>query len=240
MRKTLSRRNFLKTGLALLLSSTSLSSIFANENKPKENPVEFRLNNYVEALIKIESNENPKAERYETHLDDYSYGLGQILTATAKDIEKRHPSLPRLGKTKEEIRRNLLNPEINRTYTTTLFREELDFYRDPCIAVAAYNSGHSTPRNARCQEQLNDLYKTKLVTDGIMGRNTKEIVKRFQRDYGLRVDGILGTKTYLKLQEAWQKKFPDKSNPIGIVPINKNTLNHVLKFKLVLEHKVKD
>ncbi len=201
------------------------------EKKPK-----YSLEDYVNAIVEIESHGNARAERYEKHLDDYSYGLGQLLTRTAKELERRYSELPRLGESAEEIKENLFNQEINRAYTTRLFKEELDFYQNPDLAVAAYNAGHLTPRNALCQRQLNELYKTNLKTDGIVGAKTKEIVKKFQEEYRLTVDGKIGNQTYAKLQEVYYSKFPNQEKVKGIVPINNYTPNHVRKFKSALEN----
>ena len=130
----------------------------------------------------------------------------------------------------------MLNPKTNRAYTTALFKEELEFYKNPFLAVAAYNSGHLTPRNACCQQQLNQLYRTNLDTDGIIGEKSREIVKRFQIEQGLKVNGIIGPNTYNKLQEVWQASFPGQENPTGIIPKNRYTPNHVRKFKEALEN----
>lgn len=230
-----SRRQFLK-GLAAIVSAAYIPKVFSDDKATSQPAKKYTIDNYIDAVIEIESNGNPQAKRYEQHINDTSYGLGQILTRTAKDLEKRHPELQRLGKTKEQIKQALYNPEINRTYTTALFKEGLDFYQDPFLAVSAYNSGHLTPRNAYCQEQLNELYQINLTTDGIIGLKSKEAVKRFQKEHDLEVDGIIGPQTYKKLQEVWTRKFPSKPNPKGIVPINKYTPNHVRKFRKALEN----
>ena len=227
--RTHTRRNFMKNTLTTLVATQVPKIVLAQDNN-------YTLNDYIDALIEIESSNDQRAERYEASINDHSYGLGQILTRTAKDIEKRHPHLPRLGNTKEQIRNSLFNPETNRTYTTTLFKEELDFYQDKFLAVAAYNSGHLTPRNARVQKQLNDLYQANLDTDGIVGPQTKRIVKKFQGSHSLQVDGIIGPKTYKMLQEVWTTKFSGNPNPLGSIPQNKYTPNHVRKFKKALEN----
>ncbi|MCA9485259.1 MAG: peptidoglycan-binding protein [Nanoarchaeota archaeon] len=208
------------------------TQITSTESRPEE----YSLSDYVDAVIEIASHGNPLAERFEAHINDHSYGLGQILTSTAKDLEERHPELPRLGNTKREIKESLFNPEINRAYTRTLFKEELDFYGDPLLAVAAYNSGHLTPRNARSQEQLNDLYKTNLSIDGIIGNKSKPIVKGFQSENNLYTDGKVGTNTSDKLNNVWESKFPGRENPRGAIPQNRYTPNHVRKFKEALEN----
>lgn len=195
------------------------------------------LDDCVNAIIKIESNNNPNAVRKEPKLKDASYGLMQILTKTAKDLETKHPELPRLGSTNKELAKSLRDPEINRLYGTALFKEELDFYKTPELAVAAYNSGHFTPRNARVQQQLNELLGTDLALDGIIGPETKAVITAFQKQYNLKnpdykidVDGLLGQETYLRIQYVWKTRYPDKPNPKGIIPENNITPRHVEKF----------
>jgi len=250
---TQTRRQFLRRaiGTATVALAPTLETL-AQTSQPTSNPSTqtalssqpskpiYSFNDYIDAIIQIESGGNPRAKRPEPEKNDASYGLGQILTKTAKDIEKRHSELPQLGNTHEQIRDSLYNPEINRAYTTVLYREELDFYQDPFLAVAAYNSGHLTPRNAHCQEQLNDLYKASLITDGhVFGEapESRAVIKRFQEQHNLEADGILGPKTYAKLQDVWKSKFPNKPNPKGKIPINKYTPNHVRKFRKALESK---
>ena len=234
MERYIPRREFLKYTLALLIG-TGLQAAHIKVPASEKSKKALTIDDYVNTVIKIESNGNPQAERYEQHLQDTSYGLGQLLTSTAKDLEKRCSYLPRLGNNQESIKRNLCDPEINRSYTKALFKEELDFYKDPSLAVAAYNSGHFTPRNARCQQQLNDIYKTNLKTDGILGQESIKTLKKFQKDNKLMIDGKLGRITYLKLQQFWKNKHSNKSNPTGIIPQNNYTPNHVEKFKNALK-----
>lgn len=232
------KRNLIqRLGIPIVLAGALFSPYQARADET-QNPIhktesqkQDKFDKYVKAIFQIESSNNPRAERYEKHIDDWSYGLGQILTETARDLEKRHPELPDLGDTREQIRESLFDPEINRAYAEALFREELEFYQDPELAVAAYNSGHLTPRNARAQEMLNEIYNTNLTTDGIIGKNSKDIVKRFQSENGLGVDGIIGQQTISALNKVYKDKFPDRKNPIGIIPSNRYTPNHVQRFK---------
>lgn len=223
----MSRRAFLGAGLM------TLAGAFLEGRKRRRKNM-LGLENYVDAIIEIESHGNPLAERYEPSLDDWSYGLGQLLTKTAKELEKKYEDLPRLGEGEEEIRNSLFDPVINRAYATRRFNEGLSFYDDPFIAVAAYNSGPLTPRNARCQEQLNELYHTSLKTDGVIGPLSREVLKKFQEKYGLEIDGVLGPQSYKTLQCVWMERNPKKENPKGIIPENKYTPNHVKKFTKAL------
>ena len=38
--------------------------------------------------------------------------------------------------------------------------------------------------------------------DGVFGRKTRTAVRSFQKDMSLTADGIVGTKTYVKINEA--------------------------------------
>ena len=49
--------------------------------------------------------------------------------------------------------------------------------------------------NKQVQQKLKELGYYKGAIDGIFGSGTVKAVKNFQRDYGLTVDGIVGTKT---------------------------------------------
>lgn len=228
-------------GVTVLTGASFMYFTPAKISSPTSAPL--ALDTIAQAVIQIESGGNPKAERYEPHIKDTSYGLMQLLTATAKSLEKRHAYLPRLGTSTEAIKASLTNGEINVQYGTTLLEEELAYYGDAQLAIAAYNAGHFAPRNARVQEQLNDILGAALKPDGGLGKQSQEAIRRFQQQYNqehpsdcLQVDGLLGEQTYKRLQEAWTKKNKEKSNPKGRIPENKYTLNHIRKFRTALEN----
>lgn len=52
------------------------------------------------------------------------------------------------------------------------------------------------------QNALNYIYGLDLKVDGIFGLQTEATVKRFQKDYNLVVDGIVGDKTWTRLVEV--------------------------------------
>jgi len=265
----------------------------------------------MEAVYEIESENNPNAKRYEATINDTSYGLGQILTRVAVNLEAQNQDLPRItdygnldktldngerekaeedlvrlygskvrvGKKTEEVKIDgvednassvlikrlqrkhridvdgklgndtwvaiqkerhlqdrLCKSGINKDYTARLYRQGLTFYdEDSSLAVAAYNSGLLTPRNARVEQQLNELYGTGFVTDGRFN-DSIDAVKRFQKEYGLKADGVVGPKTYAKLQKVYSGRFPNRENQKGIIPDNKYTPNHVRKFREALEN----
>ncbi|RMG07321.1 MAG: hypothetical protein D6728_16995 [Cyanobacteria bacterium J055] len=51
------------------------------------------------------------------------------------------------------------------------------------------------------QNTLNYIYGPDLKVDGIFGAQTEATVKRFQKDFNLVVDGIVGDKTWARLVE---------------------------------------
>lgn len=204
----------------------------------------FNIEDYVNAIIKIESNGDAKASRYEPHLNDTSYGLGQLLTSTAKGLEKKYPYLPRLGNTQEEIKKNLCDEKINKQYTTAYFKELLEIYKEdefaPELAVAAYNSGPTKPRNALYQRLLNKgLYNQntskRIIEDGVIGTLTKEKIKEFQSEYDLNCTGELNQETLYEMNRVVRDFGEEDYKRIGIIPINRYTPNHVNKFKKTLE-----
>lgn len=238
MSPEISRREFV-SGLAAFLGLAYLApqEVLADPGEGETKQKTYTFDDYVEAVIQIESKGDPNAKRWEAHLRQYSYGLGQLLGTTAREIEKNHPELPKLGKSQKDLERNLLDPEINRLYTETHYRDQFEAYKDPFLAVAAYNAGHFSPRNARCMQQLGDVYKQKVSPNGNFAKNkmARTLLRKFQKQNRLRADGVMGTKTYNALQRVWARAFPKTSNPYAIVPQNGVTPHHVEKFRAALE-----
>src|SRR3989338_3398688 len=97
------RRQFLKAGLAALTGAGGGSLLkYVDFRKGAREFNNYSIDDYVNVVIQIESSGNEIAERYERHLNDYSYGLGQLLTITAKDLEERYSDLPMLGESRDE------------------------------------------------------------------------------------------------------------------------------------------
>lgn len=190
---------------------------------------------HVLAVVEIESNFNQNASRHESNVNDTSYGLMQILTGTAKELKRKHPNLQNL----RDPASSLYKPEINLTYGSVYLNDIIQPYlKDQNaieLAVAGYNAGPLTPRNARIQEQLNDLLNLNLTLNG---RLKPKDIKTFQEYWNkhssrkLEVDSILGQKTNEALQTAWKYFNPNKPNPSGIIPVQ--SLNHIKKFKVAL------
>ena len=86
----------------------------------------------IKATIKQESNWNVSASRFEAHKADASWGLMQILLATARET---------LGNNDLSITQ-LLNPSINIEAGTKYLAKQLARYKGNIMdAVAAYNAG---------------------------------------------------------------------------------------------------
>lgn len=86
----------------------------------------------IKATIKQESNWNVSASRFEAHKTDASWGLMQILLATAKET---------LGNNELSITQ-LLNPSINIETGTKFLAKQLARYKGNMMdAIAAYNAG---------------------------------------------------------------------------------------------------
>jgi putative chitinase len=61
---------------------------------------------------------------------------------------------------------------------------------------AAWEAADADPRTKRLQRALNDLgARPRLVVDGLYGPATRRAVRAFQRDAGIRVDGVAGPVT---------------------------------------------
>lgn len=86
----------------------------------------------IKATIKQESNWNVSASRFEAHKTDASWGLMQVLLATAKEI---------LGNSDLTITQ-LLNPQVNIEAGTKYLAKQLKRYNGNMMsAIAAYNAG---------------------------------------------------------------------------------------------------
>lgn len=127
----------------------------------------------INAVIDIESTWNPMAYRYEAHKKDASWGLMQILLATAKEMSGN----TRLTATE------LLKPEVNIDLGSKYLAKQLRRYSGNIYdAVAAYNAG--SVKKTLIGQYINQAH-----------------VSRFKRAY-LKYKGLSGIKSVMPLLAA--------------------------------------
>ena len=106
------------------------------------------------AMLATESGTNPRAERYEKHLDDWSFGAAQTLTSTAHAMARSLPIVaparpyPRDHSTEQAWREFLFDPRHSILLGAAVIAYQSDhwgYLDDPVLAYAAYNSGHARP-----------------------------------------------------------------------------------------------
>lgn len=85
----------------------------------------------IKAFIRVESNWDPNATRYEKHLNESSYGLMQVLLSTARETAGNLSLTPN----------QLLQPTVNILTGTKYLARQLAKYPDPSQAFSAYNAG---------------------------------------------------------------------------------------------------
>lgn len=107
--------------------------------QPFQNIIDAMANTFgvdsrlISAVIKTESNFDPRATRYEPKLNTKSAGLMQLLPATASS---------ELGRT--VTTQDLFDPYTNILAGTKYLKSQLDKYRGNIpLAVSAYNAGHA-------------------------------------------------------------------------------------------------
>lgn len=119
--------------------------IIQSASKSYQIPVEV-----IKAVIKVESDWNPNAKRYEAHLNDTSLGLMQLLTKTAKATANNY-ALTTL---------QIINPTLNIMLGTKYLREQLNAYKTLDNTIAAYNAG--SPRRTSIGDYVNQAYVDKV------------------------------------------------------------------------------
>jgi len=106
----------------------------------------------IKAIIKTESNWDVNASRFEVHKTDSSWGLMQLMLATARGILK----IPDLTTTQ------IINPRINIEAGTKLMAENLNRWGNMRDAIAAYNAG--SPRLVKgTNKYVNAAYVDKVT-----------------------------------------------------------------------------
>jgi len=137
---------------AVVLSSSTLEPIIIEMGK-KYN-VEPAL---IKAHIKAESNWDINASRYEAHKKDASWGLMQLLLATAREV---------LGNSNLTTTQ-LIQPRVNIEAGTKFIRQNINRWGNLRDAIAAYNAG--SPRlNKKTGKYVNAPYVDKVYNSYLM------------------------------------------------------------------------
>ena len=72
----------------------------------------------------------------------------------------------------------------------------------PLVAIPTIRKGTRGINAMRLQTDLNYIGVADLKIDGIIGDKSDSAIRKFQKKYGLVVDGIYGKKSYAKMQEV--------------------------------------
>jgi len=109
----------------------------------------------IAAVLATESGGKAEAERYEKHINDYSIGLMQTLTATAKALTAGDQDLPHIstepvprGGSLEAWRGLLREPQNSIAFGSAYLRKQddrLELKGDPILLYCSYNSGGVRP-----------------------------------------------------------------------------------------------
>lgn len=120
---------------------------------------------FIKAIMKQESNFNPKAIRQEPQIKDASIGLMQVLTQTAKMVA------PFPDKTKDEITAYLFKPYLNICVGTKYFAGQVRRYnRNYEKAISAYNAG-SAIISKTTHDFINRAYVDSVVRNTVLFQN---------------------------------------------------------------------
>ncbi len=128
----------------------------------------------IKATIKQESNWNVSASRFEAHKTDASWGLMQILLATAREI---------LGNNNLTITQ-LMNPQINIEAGTKYLAKQLKRYNgDMMSAIAAYNAG--TAKKKEDGTYTNNAYVQTVYGNYVMYKTLESVASPVGVSVGL-------------------------------------------------------
>lgn len=131
---------------AVILSPTTLDPII--EDMGRKYGIEPAL---IRGIIKQESNWDVNASRFEAHKNDASWGLMQVMLATAQGVLGN----PNLTTTQ------LINPQVNIEAGTKLMADNLRRWGNLSDAIAAYNAG--SPRLGKDGKYVNAEYVSKVL-----------------------------------------------------------------------------
>jgi hypothetical protein len=160
-----------------------------------------------------------------------------------------------IEKLKSEIKENIFNNDKNIEYSAKYIsflqsqfpqKNGLNKEEQYKLIAAAYKAGPEAVKNARMQEQLNDLLNlkgnNKLTTDGDPGTKTKNAIDKLISNTLPFAQMSYKDGDYSKIREVinliWEKKHPDEKNPPGAVPIYEN--NETLEWYKRADLSVKD
>ena len=110
--------------------------------------------------------------------------------------------------------------KLNELYTKeiTVNKEEEALKNATDLVCSSSNSlkidGNNVKEQVKyLQTKLNEVLECRLSTNGTYGENTDSCVKKFQKEFNLKVDGVAGPKTCQKLNEVYPKIVANKDNP---------------------------
>ncbi|MEM4360120.1 MAG: transglycosylase SLT domain-containing protein [Candidatus Bilamarchaeaceae archaeon] len=141
---------------AVLVSESTLEPIIREMSNKYNVPIPL-----IKAVIKVESNWDINASRYEANIKDASWGLMQVLLGTARDILKK-PNL-----TISELQQPRTNIEAGTAYLAYQLKRYNGSIPD---AISAYNAGSSkfnpVTRTYGNQSYVNKVYGYYIVYRG--------------------------------------------------------------------------
>ncbi len=132
-----------------------------------------------------------------------------------RDFQKQE-GLPIDGIAGPETEKALINAKADRSGGTSNESEYLEFDFTNLEFEEVNRKSRDYVR--WIQRSLNKILKLRLSIDGIIGRNTRNAVRSFQRSHGLVADGIVGSRTE-KTLIAMGADYPHSNQPSsGFVP----------------------
>lgn len=120
--------------------------------------------NLIKAVIATESSWNPKAIRQEPRINDASYGLMQVLLATARSVSGNS------GLTANQ----LMDPATNILIGTKYLASQLARYGNPDDAISAYNGGSAL--HSSMGGYVNQVYVNRVNANYMFYRGADSLV----------------------------------------------------------------
>ena len=129
----------------------------------------------VDATIQAESSGRASAIGPVTKSGESAQGLMQVMPATGAEVAQK------LGMTNYD----LMNPDDSRAIGSEYLAQQMDKYKDPVLASAAYNAGPGRVDDAIAEAKTND--PTKVLA--LLPKETQEYVPRVMAGYKERLEG---------------------------------------------------